>query len=78
MISYLLMSLLCQLTHPVFIYRLGGGITKDLRDFLSQDFPNTSEVDLYLQDETRENLYARTVPCKLTKLVGFYLGISFP
>ncbi|CAB3980989.1 membrane-associated guanylate kinase, WW and PDZ domain-containing 1-like [Paramuricea clavata] len=41
----------------------GGGINKDMRDFLSQDFPNSDEVDIDLQDATRDNLYARTVPC---------------
>jgi hypothetical protein len=41
----------------------GGGINKDMRDFLSQDFPNNDEVDIDLQDATRDNLYARTVPC---------------
>ncbi|XP_028398420.1 membrane-associated guanylate kinase, WW and PDZ domain-containing protein 2-like [Dendronephthya gigantea] len=41
----------------------GGGINKDMRDFLCKDFPNTDEVDIDLQDATRDNLYARTVPC---------------
>lgn len=41
----------------------GGGITKDLRDFLGQEFPSSNEVDLDLQDVIRDNLYARTVPC---------------
>ena len=44
---------------------LGGGIGKDMRDFLSRDFANTDEVDIELQDATRDNLYARTVPCKI-------------
>ena len=45
------------------LYLSGGGINKDMRDFLSQDFPNSDEVDIDLQDATRDNLYARTVPC---------------
>lgn len=41
----------------------GGGISKDLRDFLGKDLANSSEVDNKLQDILRENLYSKTVPC---------------
>ena len=50
----------------------GGGISKDMRDFLSQDFPNSNEVDIDLQDATRDNLYARTVPCTYFIFSLFY------
>lgn len=51
------------LTISVSLYGVGGGITKDMKDFLKQDFPNTDEVDIDLQDAARDNLYAKTVPC---------------
>ena len=46
---------------------LGGGISKDICDFLTREFPSNSEIDLELQNVLRDNLYARTVPCTYKK-----------
>ena len=57
------------------LYVLGGGIGKDMRDFLSRDFASTDEVDIELQDATRDNLYARTVPCKI--FIKYFVHVNF-
>ncbi len=51
-------------------YILLTGLTKDLRQFLDGRFEKGS-IDYDLQQKIRDNLYMRTVPCKLFLYINY-------